>query len=398
MTRPDTTAEKLLRATARTTLTRDQTAHLADEAARVMDWTEIIQTALGHGTAGLLCRHLLTLPPGLVPADIGAAALSYIDHLHASHATGVAQLLDLLDRFTRAGITAVPFKGPALAQRAYPEPALRQFSDLDILISARDIAPTMRLLQDLGYRSQHAGLPARHHAAYLRYNGQDVLHAVDRLPVEPHWQFAQRTLHAAMDIDGMLARAVPLELGGHQIRSLSPVDSVLAAALHGSKDQWLSLRAVTDLAELLCVHPDLDWPVLLHRAKASGIHRMVLLGAALTQRVLDVPLPDIAARGIAADATCQRLAARAHAALFTGPHAIPSIFVLNRFRWQMRERLPDRVAYAARTLLTPRVQHFGIIDLPDTLRFLYPLLKVGHDFIALPLWRATRRTVGKSAA
>ena len=45
------------------------------------------------------------------------------------------------------------------------------------------------------------------------------------------------------------------------------------------------------------------------------------------------------------------------------------------------------VLYVAATLFTARAQHFRFVDLPEWLRFLYPLVRVGHDYVALPLWR-----------
>ena len=39
----------------------------------------------------------------------------------------------------------MPFKGPVLAQLAYPDPALRGFSDLDILIAETDVPAAMAL-------------------------------------------------------------------------------------------------------------------------------------------------------------------------------------------------------------------------------------------------------------
>ena len=58
----------------------------------------------------------------------------------------------------------------------------------------------------------------------------------------------------------------------------------------------------------------------------------------------------------------------------------------------MRERFQDRVRYVAATLLTPRTRQFRTIDLPDGLCFLYPVVKIMQDHIALPVKRRLSRT------
>ena len=355
-----------------------------------LDWTALIRTALAHGVAGLLCRHLLTALDGELPADIRAAAIAYIAEARERHAAGVAQLQDLLAAFATVGVSAIPFKGPALAEMVYAEPALRGFRDLDILIAAADIAAVMGVLAARGYQSQYPDLRARDRRAYHAYNGQDILFTPGLLPVEPHWQFGQRTLAAPIDMVAMLRRSVQIPLSGRPIRVLSPEDSVLACAYHGSKEEWASLRGVVDMAELLRAFPALDWDVLLHRAQAAGLQRMLLLGVCLARDLLGAPIPATVGQHIAADRMCQDLAARVRAKLFANGAVERSIFEFSAFRWHMRERLRDRLRYAGATICTPRVHHFGILALPAWLGFLYPVIKLGHDYVALPIWKLAR--------
>ena len=113
---------------------------------------------------------------------------------------------------------------------------------------------------------------------------------------------------------------------------------------------------------------------------------MTLLAAALARELVDAHLPDHVRAAIAGDPVVARLLERVRAKLFTGTET-PSVFTLTRFRWNLRERLADRLRYASRTLLTARVPHFRAIDLPDRLSFLYPAVRLGHEFVALPVWK-----------
>ena len=117
---------------------------------------------------------------------------------------------------------------------------------------------------------------------------------------------------------------------------------------------------------------------------------MTLLAAELARDLLDARLPDHVQSTIRQDRIVARLVERVRADLFT-PTAVPSVFTLTRFRWHLRERQSDRWRYAARTLFVARIPHFRNIDLPDQLSFLYPAVRLGHDFVMMPIWRALGR-------
>ena len=83
------------------------------------DWTALVQSALHHGVAGLLCRSLRGLPAGEVPEDILAAAGIYLERADEQGLVLVAHLFDILDVLAADDIPALPFKGPALGVLAH---------------------------------------------------------------------------------------------------------------------------------------------------------------------------------------------------------------------------------------------------------------------------------------
>ncbi|MEJ0020634.1 MAG: nucleotidyltransferase family protein [Acetobacteraceae bacterium] len=357
-------------------------------------WTSLIGQALAHGVAALLCRRLLQAPAGslagTLPDDIAAAACAYLGEHEVAVAASIGQLADVLAALEAAGVPALPFKGPVFAAQAYGDPAARVSADLDLLIRPAQIAPALAVLDGLGYRSGVADLPPRRLRDYHRYNGQDVLVAPGLLAVEPHWALAPRTLGVALDTAPFWLRARPIGLHGHSLPCLSPEDALLVACLHGGKEEWSRLIWIADVAALLRRHPALDTAAVLRRASEAGLRRMVLLGLRLAADLLAAPLDQAMREAIAADPVTLRLADRVRMRLFAGGTESASVFRFTGFRWMLRERWADRLRYLAGTLLTARVAHFRSVDLPDALAFLYPAVRLGHDFVALPLWKALR--------
>ena len=75
-------ATDLLLVAARSELTDDDIARKRGALAEIVDWGPLVQTALDHGTAGLLCRHILSIGRDLLPDDMIAAAEAYVASQH----------------------------------------------------------------------------------------------------------------------------------------------------------------------------------------------------------------------------------------------------------------------------------------------------------------------------
>jgi hypothetical protein len=358
--------------------------------ARDFDWTRLSEIALHHGTAGLLCDRVLQAAADTIPADLRTAMRSYLESCERRYLLATAELIDLLDTLASAGIGALPFKGPALAGSIYKRPALRPFLDLDLLIRESEIDATFAILRRAGFMSQYPDLRPDHRTAYHRYNGQDCLTAEGRfLAVEPHWRLAPRTLGVDLDTAPLFERAAAVTIGGRQVRTLSHEDALLVACLQGSKDEWTRLIQIADVARLLARDPPPEPAAVLARATQAGIRRMLLTGIALATSLLGAHCHPDFARALEADRIASFLASFAGERLWRRRHA-SSVFTLSAFRWQVRERWRDRARYAAGTLFTARVPHFQTVSLPPSLRSLYPLVRLGRDFVALPLWRLLR--------
>lgn len=349
------------------------------------DWTTIVQTALRHGVAGLLCRSLRGLPAGEVPQDIFDAAGVFLAHAEAQGTTLVGHLFDVLDVLAAEGIPALPFKGPVLGMLAHASATIRPSLDLDVLIPRQDMDRGVAALGRLGYRHGE-NLSPRMLANYYDNNGQIILFAEGRTPVEPHCAFAPRALSVHLDMNGLWDRARPLDVAGRAVLSLSPEDTLLIACLHGCKDKWWRLLWVADVAALIHRHPALDWTTLMDRAETAGVRRMVLLGLALAEDLFSSVLPVAVSSAIEHDRTYVGLVRQSEYHLFGPVTELGSVNHVSRYHLRSRERIGDRVRYVWRTVTTPRAIHYRMIRLPDSLFFGYVAVKLVHDYLLRPLW------------
>ncbi len=356
-----------------------------------VDWAMLVERALAHGVAAFLSRYILALPPEVVSSEFSAAAEHFLRRRRDDAAAAIGDLRQVLENLEAAGIAAVPFKGPLLANEAYGHWAAREFRDLDILIPETQAERAIHVLEGLGYCSQQH-LSTQQRRAYYHYNGQDLLVGPGKYPLEPHWKLAPSTLSIRLDPSELLQRTRIVCLDHYRFRVLSPEDTLLVLGLHGSKEQWGRLVWIADVAGFVRNHPDLDWNALLGTAERAGIKRMVLLALELAC-TLGVQPPDEAMAAIRSDVICRQLARQLREQFANLTVEQSSVFHLCRFRWLMRERLSDRLRYAAATLTTPRVQHLRLFDSPPVMDWVLPIVKVSHDYLAKPIWLTGRKVL-----
>src|SRR5579872_64122 len=120
-----------------------------------MDWMALIRLAMRHDVMPLLYRNLQQVCPDSVPGNIIGPIRAHYEAQAAQARRHAEELVRILPLFKEQGIPAVPYKGPALAQRLYGDLSLREFGDLDVMILERDVPRAQDLIRRLGYESVH---------------------------------------------------------------------------------------------------------------------------------------------------------------------------------------------------------------------------------------------------
>ncbi len=285
--------------------------------------------------------------------------------------------------FEAQQILAVPFKGPLLAASVYGDVALRQFSDLDILMHQRDILRAKALPVDQGYRpvlgaegeGRNIELNEALEVAHLRFAHAYVfVRPEDAREVDLHWQFTRRYFAFPLDLQDLRERLETVSFADSVVKQFSPEDMLLILCVHGAKSLWQRLLWICDVAELVTARGhDLDWERLLARAERLGVLRMLSLGLQLASNLLDMALPEAVRREVEAEPVAAALAAQIQSRLFVdaqppGESAVEKLIMY----LSVRERWRDKVQYFT---LTPNVKDLMFLPLPAPLTPLYYMLR-----------------------
>ncbi len=340
------------------------------------DWPLILDRAWLHGMLPMVHVNLARAAADALPAAIRASLRDGFERNLRWNLRLVAELRGLLSDLESKDVSALPFKGPVLAQQVYGSLALREFGDLDLLVPASAVQRTAAVLEERGFRPHRSLTPAQERTLLRHACSREYVRSADRAIVEVHWALSGSRGGVPLTVDELLEAAESFDLCGFPVRTLHPHHLVLVLASHGARHMWERVEWLCAFAQL--TRSDrIDWAETLEMAARRGMRRSVLLGLRLSEMLLDAPFPEAARRALHADPRIESLAATAREHLFS--RADPWSFSLglpfHRFQLAVRERVKDRLRYVMTSFIVPEKEDYAALSLPAALFPLYYVLR-----------------------
>jgi len=347
---------------------------------RPLHWERMLFLASHHRVVPQVYRQLSAFSPWVPAQHLDALRLRYRDNARKTlWFTG--ELVRILHHLESAGIEALPYKGPALAETLYGEVTQRQFGDLDILILPADVPKAKATLLGLGYPCE-PHLRQHVEPAYIGSGCGYVFHspAVPNL-LDLQWRIVPRFYSIDFDVADFLERADETILGGRAMRTLHPQDLLLVLCVHAAKHVWVQLSWLCDIAQLTKSR-QLDWNAIQDEARRLGIERIVSLNLLLAHKLLGSALPPTIQKRLREDHSTSVLADEILPIIQRSAHYDTESIPYFRLMMRLRERWQDRARFLCRLAFTPSVSEWSAVQLPKPLHPLYRLVR---------LWRLADR-------
>jgi Uncharacterised nucleotidyltransferase len=261
-----------------------------------------------------------------------------------------AELFRILENFRASGVESIVVKGPVLSMRAYGDPGLRQYADLDFLLRARDLVPATRVLNELAYEGD---VPMEAIEAGKIPGEYLFLRPGTRLLVELHTEHTFRYFPRPLPMEDYFARRTDVPLDGHRVPALSAEDEFVLICIHGAKHFWERLMWIADVAAMASGGTKLDWNVVKKSAGAVGAGRMVNVALRLVENLLHTEIPREMRDSVEKDKAAKRICERISEWLPQAGFAPPGLLQRAAFRMKMRGGLIAGPAYLLRLSLSP---------------------------------------------
>jgi len=352
-------------------LQKNKVADVRSQIERSLDWGQVLRLAEHHNVMPLVYQALHQVSDG-VPAAI-------LDELHARYQSNArknlmftAELLRILDCLESHGIAAIPYKGPVLAEAIYGNLALREFSDLDLLVLRRDFLRAKEAMRELGFTPGWR-LSDTEERAYLRSGYECAFDGpAGRNLLELQWGIVPAFYAVDFDFQGFFDRASRFDLGNRIVKTLAPEDLLLSLSVHAAKHAWIRLCWLRDLAGIV-QSPVLNWDHVSRAARELGIERILRINLRLADLLLDAGDTQFEQREhLEIESLCDRIVCD----MPTSEEYNTESLDYFRLMLRLRERWSDRARFALRLLFTPSVGEWSVVRLPGPLFPIYRLIRL----------------------
>ena len=244
-----------------------------------IDWTEVIKLANLHK---VIPRLYLKAKDYLPETERESLRKSFLA-IATRNTFIIEELARLTTLFNENDITAMPFKGPALALQIFGDVTKRQFDDIDLIVPSNQIARAVEVLKKNEYQPDIE----LSESASKGYNkaGQDwTLHTSNSdicLDIKP----ASNLKSDPEEKEAVLYKDIP-------IHCLTASDTLEGICVHGNRHLWHRLSWILDVSELIQKLSEDEMESVIASAHKNGTLLRLLLGLNLANEVLKTNLPE----------------------------------------------------------------------------------------------------------
>ena len=249
-------------------------------------WRSISQLSKEHGMTPFLSYRTRSLgipaPPKLMKEWLG-----YYLYQIAEEKKALRQIKELKNILATERIPFILLKGASAMLRLYPEPGLRTFCDLDILIPAEMVSQFKRAMTMAGYKPLFSRTSPEDEELQ-RYDAHlDPLRKEEGFRIEPHLSILKGRGEYSIALPEIWRDREETEMDGVSIEHLNIEHFIIHSLLHCARDLhdfgFIAIKGFTDL--LYAIHTrGIDWSKILDTSRRWGVEKDILpLMATLNQ-------------------------------------------------------------------------------------------------------------------
>lgn len=354
------------------------------------NWTKLIALSERHRVLPLVYKSLRTLSSSIeieIPNEIKEKYLAQTEHVMRLASEGVRISGILIER----GVENILLKGPFLAQQIYGDIAIRPSRDIDILILPSFIDETISILKAEGYNLIYPDflLSNKQQKFYRRHKNQFAFKNLETgVLIEVHWRLFSQNILFPITTEKVFADSSEIVVAGKTIRVLSHLNNFEFLCLHGSNHQWFRLIWLRDIAQML-----LDGKVVVNdaltTASKNGNQKPILQAVQLVNYFFGTCYP----LNPAESKMIKSIVIQAETAIISDEKLTLS-HKLSRLKlpiYKMRLKSGLKYKLTCWSILQPNFNDWKMVRLPDSLFFLYFLLRPAIWFYSFYIKRVERK-------
>ena len=204
-------------------------------------------------------------------------------------------LKKVLDVANNNNIPILVLKGQATARTIYADPALRVSSDIDFIVSPKDLVTMRNILETIGCTSSEQTI--REFDRQCGGYNEEVFYINNYpgIPIEIHWKlFPYYQLNRYIDLETMFQRAITVEQEYIAFKTLDYIDSLIYTSMHMmyGHNKEIELKWIIDISLLAKkLSSSDDWKELQRRCVQQRVVLPVEKSLLMAQLWTDFRIP-----------------------------------------------------------------------------------------------------------
>lgn len=321
-----------------------------------IDWIEFADLAHQHRLLPLLHRLAAEWPRSCIQPHL----LEKVERAYTANCVRVeflsSQLMRITSLFEEHNIRAVPWKGPPLAFKVYPDPYMRPMDDLDFIIHHNDIIKAVNVLSEAGFQPRHR----MNRGALTRYLKAGYEYICSSPAGDLCLELSTRPLPPLFAVNGCTD-----SIWSADKPYLSDELYFHFLCLHGAHHCWDRLIWISDLCAFLHTHPGLDLSEVEKLAMESHTEKMVTAAMALVAATgFELKRNPFNINSINIDQLISLIIAPA-SSRFSELARITQFY----------SRKSDRLLHMFKWIAAPTYSDWNLVDLPKGLSIFYWLIR-----------------------
>lgn len=251
------------------------------------DWHVLLSMARHQRLLGLLA---CAVADGAVPASVEQA-----DELHRAHLEDLCrdlicerQLIEIVRTLRHAALDHRVLKGPSVAHLDYPDPALRSFADVDLLVRADQWDDAIAVLAEAGWQRQFGEPRPGFDRRFVKGVVLIRTEGGTRTELDLHRTLALGPFGLTVRLADLWDRHDVLQLGGEKLDCLGAEERFLHACFHAVLGDFPPrLVPLRDIAEM-SLNEDLDLEFAIDLSRSWQAQAVLLRAVQLSWATLNL--------------------------------------------------------------------------------------------------------------
>jgi hypothetical protein len=273
------------------------------------------------------------------------------------------------------GIKAIAFKGPTLAQLAYGDIALRQYSDLDILIDEKEIYNSLKLLLSYNYKCDHP-ISLLENKKFRQLDNDFSLYTPNNIHIELHWRLFRKKIGKLENFQKYHSNILNIQLSNSKIPTLSLEYLLVYLCMHGSKHAWERIEWINDIHYLIINnYQAISWDKVIKISSTMQSKKFVLSSLNLVYTFYNTKLPHKIINLINTNTFDQLSKDACFFIQNTREENYNYYRKIMLFQTKLLDTKTKKIAYILNSYFSITANDYLTFPLPSHLNFLYYILK-----------------------